>query len=445
VVSTGRTVGGIVVTAVGVLAVAAATTGSGRVGLAVLGALLTLIGVVVLGPVVARPAAATLGSPIAKLRGVVGGLSRQNALRNPRRTAATASALMVGVSVVALFTVVGASLKASATEGVDRSLTADVVVDTEGFGGQSGSGGFSPQLATDIASVPGVDVASGVSNGNARIGGDLHEVTVVEPASVGAVIDLDVVAGSIGAVRSDSVAVAKDEADAHHWTIGTSLPVVYPDGTTDRLAITALYDHTDLTGNYLVDASTWMTHTAQPIDSQILLRVRPGADLAATKTAVAGLARPYGNARVQDRAEYARTAAEGVNTILGLVYVMLVLAIVIALMGIANTLSLSIHERTRELGLLRAVGLTRRQTRSTIRWESVIISVFGTIGGVALGTFLGWTFVQAASTDAIGTFAVPPAPLAIFLVVGALAGVVAGIRPARRAARLDVLQAIAAE
>ena len=162
------------------------------------------------------------------------------------------------------------------------------------------------------------------------------------------------------------------------------------------------------------------------------------------RAAVATAVTRYGQPRVQDEAQYRASATSGVNTILGLVYVMLALAIVIALMGVANTLGLSIYERTHELGLLRAVGQQRRQTRSMIRWESMIISVFGTVGGVALGTFLGWAVVKSASSSALGVFAAPPGQLVIFLIAGALAGVLAGLRPARRAARLDVLTAIAA-
>jgi putative ABC transport system permease protein len=147
---------------------------------------------------------------------------------------------------------------------------------------------------------------------------------------------------------------------------------------------------------------------------------------------------------VQDRAQYQASAASYVTTVLGLVYVMLALAIVIALMGVANTLSLSIHERTRELGLLRALGQTRTQARGMIRWESVIIAVFGTLGGVILGTFLGWAVVRSSSGASLAVFAAPPLQLILFLVLGAVTGVLAGIRPARRAARLNMISAITA-
>jgi putative ABC transport system permease protein len=376
---------------------------------------------------------------------VTGRLSRQNAQRNPRRTAASAAALMVGVSVVALFTVVGASLKATAAQGVDDELTADLVVDSAFFGGQSGGGGFAPQLADGIAAVQGVQSTTGVGAAPAVLGGVSRDMTIVNPRAIADVVDIDVSHGTVAALDRHSIAVSQQAADDHHWRVGTALPIVYPDGTADHVTIAATYRHHTLLGDYLIGRDAWATHAAQQVDTQVYVKLAPGADLASVRSAIAGVAKPFGNARVQDRAQFRDSVTQGVNTILGLVYVMLVLAIVIALMGIANTLSLAIYERTRELGLLRAVGQTRRQARAMVRWESVMISVFGTVGGVLLGTFLGWALVRAASTAELGVFDAPLAQLVTFLVVGAIAGVLAGIRPARRAARLDPLRAIAAE
>jgi putative ABC transport system permease protein len=181
-------------------------------------------------------------------------------------------------------------------------------------------------------------------------------------------------------------------------------------------------------------------------DSVIFLTVADGTDPQAAKAAAERVTRGAGNPDVQTRQQDIDASAGGVNALLGVVYVLLLLAIVIALMGIANTLSLSIHERTRELGLLRAVGASRRQLRSMIRGESLVVAVFGTIGGLALGVFLGWGLVQAAADDAqTDVFSAPIAQLAVVLVAGAIVGVLASVRPARRAARLDILQAIAAE
>ena len=437
-----RSVFGFLLIAGGAGTVIAGAAGRGEAA-AIAGAVVTLAGFVVLGPVAVRPAATVLGAPIAALRGVGGRLARDNALRNPRRTAATASALMVGVAVATLFTVIGASLKASAADGVERTLTADLVVYQPGYGGSAGLAGFSPQLAAGLGRLPSVGVAAGVSRGSVLLDGQAQTVAAADPGRIGAVLNLGVTAGSLGALDAGSFAVSATAAADQHWRVGSRVPVVYPDGTRARLRVAAIFDHPDITGDYLFTPAGWAPHSGQPLDSMVLIKLKPGASPASARAEVTTAIAAAGQPRVQDRAQYQASATGGVNTILGLVYVMLALAIVIALMGVANTLSLSIHERTRELGLLRALGQTRTQTRGMIRWESVIIAVFGTLGGVILGTFLGWAVVRSSSSAALGVFAAPPLQLALFLVLGAVTGILAGIRPARRAARLNMISAIA--
>jgi len=434
---------GLLLIAGGVGAVIAGATGGGQ-GAALAGAVATLAGFVVLGPVAIRPAAAVLGAPIAALRGVGGRLARDNALRHPRRTAATASALMVGVAVAAMFTVIGASLKASAAHGVDTTLTADLVVDQAGYGGNAGLAGFSPRLAAGLGRLPAVGVAAGVSRGSVLLDGQAQTIAAADPGRIGAVLNLGVTAGSLGAVDAGSFAVSAKAAADQHWRVGSTVPVVYPDGARGDLRVAAVFDHPDITGDYLFAAAGWGPHAGQAIDSTILIKLKPGAALARARAEVTAATAAAGQPRVQDPAQYRASATSGVNTVLGLVYVMLALAIVIALMGVANTLSLSIHERTRELGLLRALGQRRAQARGMIRWESVIIAVFGTVGGVILGTFLGWAVVRSSSSAALGVFAAPPLQLVLFLVLGAVTGILAGIRPARRAARLNMITALAA-
>jgi putative ABC transport system permease protein len=438
-----RSVLGFLLTAGGIGAVIAGTANGGQ-GPAIAGAVGILAGFVVLGPVAVRPAAAVLGAPIAALRGVGGRLARDNALRNPRRTAATASALMVGVAVATLFTVIGASLKASATQGVDRTLAADLVVYQPGYGGSAGLAGFSPTLAAGLGRLPAVDVAAGVSRGSVLLDGRAQTVAAVDPGRIGTVLNLGVTAGSLGAVGSGSFAVSAAAAADQHWRVGSTVPVVYPDGAHARLRVAAILGHPDITGDYLFAAAGWAPHAGQALDSMVLIKLKPGAALGPARAAVTAAIAGTGQPRVQDRAQYEASATGAVNTILGLVYVMLALAILIALMGVANTLSLSIHERTRELGLLRALGQTRAQARGMVRWESVIIAVFGTLGGVILGTFTGWAVVQSSSGPSMTVFAAPPLQLVLFLVLGAVTGILAGIRPARRAARQNMITAIAA-
>ena len=436
-----RSVLGFLLTGGGVAAVIAGTAGGGQ-GPAIAGAVGTLAGFVVLGPVAVRPAAALLGAPIAALRGVDGRLARDNALRNPRRTAATASALMVGVAVATLFTVIGASLKASATQGVGRALAADLVVYQPGYAGGAGKAGFSPQLAADLGRLPSVGVAAGVSRGSVLLNGQAQTIAAANPDRIGSVLNLGVTAGSLGAVDAGSFAVSAAAAADQHWRVGSQVPVVYPDGTRARLRVAAVFDHPDVTGDYLFAAAGWAPHAGQPLDAMVLIKLKPGAALGPARAAVTAATATAGQPRVQDRAQYQASAASYVTTVLGLVYVMLALAIVIALMGVANTLSLSIHERTRELGLLRALGQSRAQARGMIRWESVIIAVFGTLGGVILGTFLGWAVVRSSGRVTLGVFAAPPLQLVLFLVLGAVTGILAGLRPARRAARQNMITAI---
>jgi len=354
---------------------------------------------------------------------------------------ASSSVLAVAVGVAA--TVLAGVLPAIRASRV-APLTADLVVYQPGYGGGAGLAGFSPELAAGLARLPSVGVAAGLSRGSVLLDGTAQAITAADPARIGRVLNLGVSAGSLGAVDAGSFAVSAKASADQHWRVGSRVPVVYPDGSRADLRVAAIFDHPDITGDYLFAAAGWAPHAGQPLDSMVLIKLKPGASAGAARAAVTAATAAAGQPRVQDQAQYRASATSGVNTVLGLVYVMLALAIVIALMGVVNTLSLSIHERTRELGLLRALGQTRAQVRGMIRWESVIIAVFGTAGGVILGTFLGWAVVRSSSSAALGVFAAPPLQLALFLVLGAVTGILAGIRPARRAARLNMISAIAA-
>ena len=447
-----RRLAGLALAAVGTAVILVGLTGSGNgvltpVGL---GAVALLVGMVVLGPVAARPASAIIGWPAARLRGLPGVLAQGNAMRNPRRTSAAATALMVGVAVVTLFTVFAASLKTSMNEGVAGSFQGDLAITPSGFGG-GGGGGLSPQLAAAAAQLPQVQVATGLGTGSgrgddARIAGRSKKVSVVDPSQVGAVLDLHMVGGSLAGLGANQLAVSQREADDHHWQVGTPLPVTFPDGSTSSLAVGAIYQSRDLAGDYVLPQAAWSPHAVQTVDSAIFVKLQPGVSTAAGVTALRQVAASNGSPTVQDHHAFVTSAGGAINTVLGIVYVMLALAIVIALFGIANTLSLSIFERTRELGLLRALGETRQQLRATLRWESVIIALFGTVGGLGLGVFLGWALAEAVNiAQGIATFTAPPAQLVVILLVGGLAGILAALRPARRAARLPMLAAIATE
>jgi putative ABC transport system permease protein len=443
-----RALAGVAVTATGVLVVLTAVLGGGESVLARagLGALLTMVGVIVLGPVVARPVARVIGAMPARLRGITGALARENAMRNPRRTAGTASALMIGVGVVTLFTVFAASLKTAVDDSVSQSFRGDLVVTSGVFGGQA----LSPRLASDIGALPEVLTATGLGTGRALIDGDTETFSIVEPSQLGDVLGLDVREGSVGDLEQREIALSETAAEDNDWKVGTSVPVAFLDGTTTEFRIGAIYRERDITGNYLISREGWSAHAVQDLDTTVLVALVPGTELEAGKAAVQEVVDAYGGPDVQDRDEYVESTTAIFDNMLSVVYVLLGLAILIALMGIANTLSLAVYERTRELGLLRAVGESRPQLRSMIRWESVIVAVFGTIGGLGLGVFLGWALVETAS-ESTGEFIAAPsftAPVGRFitvLVVGAVAGVLAAVRPARRAAKRPVLEALATE
>ena len=415
---------------------------SGALGGAALGALLTAAGVVAVGPVAARPASSVIGAPIARLRRIPGALARRNAMRSPRRTAATASALMIGIGVVTVFTAFAGSLKSSVDDNVSAVIDGDLMIAASQFGG----GGLSPGIVDAVNTLPEVDHAVGIGTGPVSIDGHTRQVTVLDPVASRGLVVPDVVEGSaVAGLADDQLAVSEPVADDNGWTVGSELDVRFTDGSTERLEVASLYKPSTTVQDLVVPKPMWERHAVQSIDTIVVIGAADGVDIEAVRSAVEKATVEFAPPDVMTTEEFVADATANINQILGLVYVMLMLAIVIALMGIANTLSLSIYERVRELGLLRAVGADRAQVRSMIRWESVVIAVFGTLGGIALGLFLGWGLVTARGAGSFPIeFSVPVSQVVIIAVVGAIAGVVAAVRPARRAAKLDIIDALAA-
>jgi putative ABC transport system permease protein len=443
-----RAVTGLVLLAAGLTGVLAGLRGSGNGVLTIvgLGAVLTAVGFVVLGPVAARPVTGVLGRPLVAWRGVTGTLASRSAQRNPRRSAAAATALAIGVAVVTLFTVYAASLRAADINGVSGSFTGDIAISAGGFGGSRSGGGISLAVARSVSKLPGVRTVSGLVKGQAVVGGRSADVTAVVPGTIGAVLNLHPVAGSISGLTRDQIAVSQVEANNQGWHMGSRTGLVLPDGTKASVTVGGIYTSRNLAGDIVLPVGLWAPHTLQLTASEIFVKLAPGANVAAAQAAITRDAAGYGKPAVASHDAFVASAGKPVSTFLGLVYVLLALAIVIAVFGIANTLSLAVYERTREIGLLRAVGETRAQIRSMVRLESVLVSVFGTVGGLALGTFLGWALAQAgAKAEGLATFTLPGSQLVVIVILGAVAGIVAAIRPARRAARLPLLAAIATE
>ncbi|MET8401259.1 ABC transporter permease [Streptomyces sp900116325] len=440
-----RTLTGAALLLTSVGAIATGILADPSVWLSAAGAVLALAAFVVLGPVASSYAVRVLGAPLDRLRGVTGGLARRNALRSPKRTAATATALMIGVAVVSLFTVFGASLKATMIQTVDRSFAGDVAISAPAFG--AGGSGLSPGLAPAVGRLPDVATAVGLGKGVAEVNGAGRALTVTDPAALAEVFDLGTVRGSMNALGANGIAVSGTEAAERDLHMGSTARLTFPDGKQQTFTVRALYDRSELAGDYVITRQAWAPHRAQDSDTLVAVTFEDGVSTADGKAAVEKTAAAYGSPDVQTRGEYAQSSAGSIDMMLTLVYALLALAVLIALLGIANTLTLAIHERTRELGLLRAVGQTRSQLRAMVRWESVLVAAFGTVGGLLLGGFLGWVLVKASegAGDTPFAFALPPTRLLVVALVGITAGALAGWRPARRAARLDVLRAIAAD
>ena len=440
--STSRMIGGVVVTATSIAIIATATSAAEPLVRAGIGSLLTLVGAVILGPVVARPAASVLGWLPTVLRGQTGRLARRNAMRDPRRTSGSALALMIGTAVVALFTTFGASIKASVEQMVNQDFGGDLVIVSDDFSGP----GLSPLVADEVAELPEVAVATGMAVGMITANGNEIDPAVVDAAEFGSLMDLGVSAGSFDDVTVGNVALSEEYAADHDLAMGSVIDVAFADGASTELTVAAIYGTTQNVGDMIVTPDDWMPHADQLGHVVVLVGLADGVAEADGLAAVDAVTARNGAPDAQTRSEYVDSLGSEIDQMLYFVYGMLGLAVVIALMGIANTLSLSIHERTRELGLLRAVGQTRREVRSTVRWESVIVAVFGTIGGIGLGVFLGWGLMRAlVAQEGFGAFAAPIDSLAVVLVLAALAGVVAAWRPSRRAGRLDILSAIATD
>lgn len=440
--STVRLIAGLAVGAVGVglLTVGLVGGGDGAAGTVGLGAAVTFLAVAVLGPLLAVPVGRLLGAPLAATRGVTGRLARSNAVRNPRRTSATASALMIGVALVAFITVFAGSGKASIDHIVDRSFRGDVIVDS----GTQGMGLLSPELARRIEAIPEVEQVTEIRLVNAKVGGEAAMLVAIDPQGASKVADLEVQAGALESLGVDDIAVSRRKADAKGWQLDDEVPVAFASGTAP-LRIAAIYGNADLGGDSFVSLAAQEAHDTERLDLQLYVAYRDGADAVAARSAIDAATADYPTAQVQDLTEFKAAQARPIDQMLTLIYALLLLAVVIALIGIANTMALSIHERTRELGLLRAVGMTRRQLRATVRQESMIIALFGTALGLAVGVCFGWALVRALGPQGITELVVPAGQLAVVTALAALAGVAAGILPARRAARLDVLGAVTSE
>lgn len=438
-----RLVLGGLITGLGILSFAVGLTGAGLAWVGV-GALAVFLGAFVLGPLLARPIAGPLSAPLPTLSGITGELARQNALRNPKRTSRTGGALMVGVALVIAITLIASSVKDWIHDMFDEQFSGDLVVSTDSFG----YGGLSPQLAAELNGLPEVEAATGIRIGFARVLGDGvsdEMYTAVDTATVTAVFDIGMVQGSVEELDDRGVLLDDDEAADRGVTVGDEVTFQLLNGEQLSLTIQGIYTERDLAGNFVITHSLHESTGADQFDLSVYLALTEGVSESEARAVISPITDAHANAELLGRDEFIDEQTAQIDPLVNMMYGLLSLAIVIALFSIANSMALSIHERTRELGLLRAVGMSRRQVRSVVRWESVLVALLGTGSGVVLGILFGWAISVTIRDEGLTAFALPVTSIVVISALAMIGALLASARPAWRAARLDVLKAIASE
>src|SRR5215207_2150940 len=418
--------------------------GSAAASLLGLGVIVMIFGVALLAPVLVRPLARVIGAPLQRFQGMPGRLARENAERQPQRTAITASALMIGLALVVFTAIFAAGLRGSIDKVIDEQLSRSALIVTH----DDGFSPVPPGVAEKLAGTEGVTVVSPMrfDQANVKGAGDSVPATGVDPATVTQLFQPEIASGDIQALASlrDDQAFASDSwVKSHDFKLGDELQVTTPPGKHKRYELAGTYDNkVGMLGQFLVTNGTMTKDWNQPDDAFILVGGQ-GSPETLEKAATASLA-DYPVAKAQTLAEYKDETADQVNQLLGLVYALLSLSVIVALLGIVNTLALAVHERTRELGLLRAVGMSKRQVRRMVRAESVITALIGAVLGLVLGIVFAVIVSRPLAADGfVLTF--PVVTLVVLTVLAAIAGVIAAIPPARRASRVDVLRAVTTE
>jgi putative ABC transport system permease protein len=398
---------------------------------------------VVLGPALAPRLAQAVGRPLTRL-GVPGQLARESTVRNPRRTAATAMALALGLALIAFVSVLGSSVKAI-TAGSGEAITADLLVQSSR---EEMLGGLSPEVATRVAALPEVAAVSATRFGHWLDRGMTSALTAVDPATLPEVADVRMTAGSLTALDEAGIVLADNVAAERGLSVGDTLAMTFPRDGEQRLRVVGLMADDSaraLSTSYVISLAGYPRHYSENVDATVYVALADGVDQATARTALKAAVADFPNAEILDQAQAAAGRAAAIGQVLGLITVLLGLAVLIALLGITNTLALSIVERIREIGLLRAVGMTRGQLRSMVRAEAVLIAAVAVVTGVALGLGLAVATLAGLASDTPLVIQIPVVQLLAVVVSAVLAGLLAGLLPARRAARLDVLAAIASQ
>ncbi|HEX8509284.1 MAG TPA: FtsX-like permease family protein, partial [Propionibacteriaceae bacterium] len=436
-----RGIVGLVTTAAGVSGVLSSLYGSAPRSVFALGLVAVVAGVLIALPLAVGPLASLIGAPL-RLRGLPGEIAEQNAKRNPRRTSSTAAALMIGLALVVSMGVFASSLKASYADVLGDQMDADLFVKASSVQGP----GFSPDVVEAVRQVPGVDAVSPTGWGEARFAGETSSFSSVDPGTAEDVLEIGVSQGSIADLSGDAIMVSRSAAQAHGWKLGDVVTTEFPATGKHRLAVVAIYGGKGwVADDFVLSVAQQKAFAGPQLLTAALVQVTAGSEISTVEGAVAKALAGHPDARVMDQDEFEKVAGGAINSLLAFVTVMLLLTVLIALLGIINTLALSVFERTRELGLLRAVGMTRGQVRAMVRWESVVISLIGALTGAGLGIGIGLALAQSLRGEGITAISIPTAQVVMYVGLAAIAGVLAALGPARSAARIDVLRAVVSD
>jgi len=424
-----------------VVALFAGPSGGSAAGLIGGGAVAVILGVSLFSPTLVRPLASIAGKPL-EIRKLTGRLARENTQRNPARTAVTAAALMIGLAVVAFVTVFAAGIKSSIASAVDESFQGQLVIqNTDGFSP------ISPRAAVAARRIPGVELVSTMRTAQAEVvgGGGKPRVTSLSP-DAGQVLTIAWTDGGPATLRrlnDREVILDKSFADSQNVGVGDSIRFLTQTGQRPRLRVAGEFeDKAELFGSAIVTPALMATKFDQTDDVIDFVKLAPGADPERVQAALtAAMDRGFPTAEVRNQQQLKEHQEDQINQLLGLIYALLALAIIVSLFGIANTLALSIHERTRELGMLRAIGMSRRQVRTMIRYEAVITALIGALLGMVIGIVFAALIAQPLKDEGF-VLSYPVVTLIALLLFAAIAGVIAAIAPARRASRLDVIRAL---
>ncbi|MEV7860890.1 FtsX-like permease family protein [Streptomyces hirsutus] len=423
----------------GIAVVLAATTMSGSDGQAPMGigAVLLIIGVFILTPLLSRPLIAA-AAPVLRVFGMSGKLARQNAVRNPRRTAATASALMIGLTLITGMTVVAGSLQNAIDKMATSSIEADYVVS------MANGNWLSPDVARTLERSDDVTASSPLRNAPVRIDEQTEFLTGVDGSSIGELTDFPVRDGAFE-VSGTRIVVDHRTAEDYGWKAGSDFTLTYEDGKKQELTVAGVYEGNEMFRGIMLDTATLAPHQPDPIDMQVMVKTSGGASDAAKDRLVEALGTNPA-IKVQDKKDISNELASMFTLILNMVYGLLAMAVLVAVLGVVNTLAMSVFERSQEIGMLRAIGLDRGGIKRMVRLESLVISLFGGVLGIGLGVFFGWAAGElVGSRMATYELILPWGRMAVFLLLAGVVGVLAALWPARRAARLNMLQAIKAE